>query len=657
MATDPEKPPLRTFEYSPVSPGYIRVLDLVSHPAEPLRCRLRTVKLGDPDTVFTALSYVWGDGAQPFAMDVVPDNRTIPLTTSLHNALQDLRDCDDVQPKTFWADQICINQMDNEEKSHQVAQMDQVYKCAKRVVTYLGPGEEGDNEALDLCVRIHEYFDPLMATSELADVNIPRLSEVSGKYEDMDLDDIPEELFFPEEIFEGEGWTTFARLEKIVSGTWVTRLWLVQENILNNNTVFLRGARTILWGPIQLVCFLAWVGLVPIIRKARNVNQMHQIRKAWWGEWDRESGTENWLELQSLMSSFSVGWECWDPRDRVYSVLGLASDKQELGVGLPDYNKSTAQVFTDVYVGFTRRQVREAPNESLLILREVCREPSPHTDMPTWVPYHGDAGYKARPWSEINASQTYKNELARELAAQVLFESTDSVENGVLVAKGLRLDLKLGQCLGTFPDRWLRLSMVKDELEQVLTTLAEAREQFGDSDEALARLYETLLLGLETVNKSPDAQSTTRYVPKPEAAQGVRDLISLLQRAKSGDDDVWCEDMRWLDQFYLSTETLPREPESPAHHLLEQSDEFINRSLWVVEDSDGDCYPCVAPGRVEAGDIPVILFGAHFVCFLRRSQCDSVFEFIGMGYIYSFMGGEPFDADSWEERVEDFRII
>lgn len=655
MATDSEKPPLRTFEYSPVSPGYIRVLDLVSLPAEPLQCSLRTVKLGDPDTVFTALSYVWGDGAQPFAMDVVPGNRTIPLTTSLHNALQDLRDCDDVQPKTFWADQICINQMDNEEKSHQVAQMDQVYKCAKRVVTYLGPGEEGDNEALDLCVRIHEYFDPLMATSELAGINEANMNDFAEKYTNIDLDDIPEDLFFPEEIFEGDGRMTFARLENIVSGTWVTRLWLVQENILNNNTVFLRGSRTMPWECIRLVCLLSWVGLVPIIQRARQVSQMLRVRKAWW---TRESGTEYLLELQSLITSLATGWECWDPRDRVYSVLGLATDARELGLVRPDYSKSTAQVFTDVAVAFTLRQVRETPQESLLNLRNVSREPSPHPGMPSWVPSYTDIGYKARAWSEINASQTYWNETARGLAAQVFFESTESVENGVLVAKGLRLGLRLELCLGKFPNRWLRNSFDKDQLHQVLTTLLQARERFGDSDQALASLYETLLLGLEIVetNRSQDVESTIRQLPQAEAAQGIRDMISLFLRANSGDDDeVWYEDTDYYDRFYLSTASLPRDPESAAHYLLEHSDEFMNRSLWVVEDSDGDCYPCVAPGRVQAGDIPVILFGAHFVCFLR--PCDSMFEFIGMGYIFSFMGGKPFNTHDWEEMVEDFYLI
>lgn len=657
MATDLEKPPLRTFEYTPIWPGYIRVLELVISPAEPLRCSLRTVKLDDPDTIYTALSYVWGDSAQPFAMDVVPDNGTIPLTTSLHNALQDLRDCAGVQPKTFWVDQICINQIDDEEKSHQVAQMDQVYKCAKQVVTYLGRSEEGDIEALELCERIHDYFLPLFATSELAQIKLDESNWLTwaSKYTHMYLDDIAEELFFPEEIWEGDGGVKFARLEKIVSGTWITRVWLVQENILNNNTVFLRGTKTIAWDPIFLVCLLSYIGLVPDIRRLNQVTTLFMLRGAWW---NRESRTEWKLWLHILMSSLGRVWQCWDPRDRVYSVLGLATDARELGFLRPDYKKSTAQVFTDVAVALTQRQIRNEPQDSLLLsLREVSMEPSSLTDIPSWVPTYTDLVYKKRPWSEINASQTYGNEVARKLAAQVSFESTGSVENGVLVAKGLRLSLKLGRCLGTFPSTWLGTSFTNDQLDQILTTLFQARGQFGDSDQALASLYETILLGLETVktNESQDAQSSTRQVPESEAAQGIQDMISLLERAKSGDEKAWYKDAVEDNYFYLSAETLPREPGSAAHRLLENSDEFMCRSLWAVEDSDGYYHPCVAPKRAQAGDIPVILFGAQFICFLRPR--DSMFEFLGMGYIPGFMKGEPFVMENWKEIVADFYIV
>lgn len=651
MATDLKQPPLHTFQYTPIWPGYIRVLDLVRSPDGPLRCSLRTVKLDDPDTVFTALSYVWGDGAQPFSMDVVPDNRTIPLTSSLHNALQDLCDCADVQPKTFWADQICINQKDDEEKSHQVAQMDQVYKCAKRVVTYLGHSEEGDIEALELWEGIHDHFNPLMDTTELAQIKDENLAQFSSMYSRMYIDEIPEELQFPEEIWEGDGLKTFERLASIVSGPWITRVWLVQENILNVNTVFLRGTRTMPWDHMLMVCIISYIGLVPNIRGNEAILRFFRLREAWW---NRRSITTGRLKLDNVMTSLSVTWKCFDPRDRLYSVLGLAIDARELGFVRPDYKKSTAQVFTDIAVAFVQRRIQEDPKDSLFILRGVSIEPSTHTGMPSWVPTYSDLPYKERRHSKMNASQTYGNETARKLAAQVLFESTESVGNGALVAKGLRLNLKLRWCFGIFPDGWLRHSFTNDQRDQILTTLLRASGSF-DSDLALALLYETILLGLETVetNESQEAQSSAPQVTEAEAAQGMRDMISLFERTKSGDEEVWYEDGRFDDYFYLSTETLPRE--SAAHRLVENSTEFMNRSFWAVETSDGFYCPCIAPKRAQAGDIPVILFGAHFICFLRPR--DGMFEYLGMGYIPGFMKGEPFAMENWIETVEDFHIL
>lgn len=83
----------------------------------------------------------------------------ISLTISLRNALQDLRDCDHFEhPKTFWIDQLCINQTDDVEKSDQVAQMMRMYGAARETVTYLGPGEPENKGALLVLNTIYSHY-------------------------------------------------------------------------------------------------------------------------------------------------------------------------------------------------------------------------------------------------------------------------------------------------------------------------------------------------------------------------------------------------------------------------------------------------------------------------------------------------------------------
>jgi hypothetical protein len=72
-----------------------------------------------------------------------------------------------------------------------------------------------------------------------------------------------------------------------------------------------------------------------------------------------------------------------DPRDMIFGLLGLSDNFKSL-LPLPDYNKSTAQVFTDVakhHLNLTK---------SLDILLHATST-TPNFDRPSWVPYWTDA--------------------------------------------------------------------------------------------------------------------------------------------------------------------------------------------------------------------------------------------------------------------------
>ena len=59
---------------------------------------------------------------------------------------QEMQRCSEVYINRFlWVDDVCINQEDNDEKSHQFGRMAEIYAAAARVVVWLGQ----DNEAND----------------------------------------------------------------------------------------------------------------------------------------------------------------------------------------------------------------------------------------------------------------------------------------------------------------------------------------------------------------------------------------------------------------------------------------------------------------------------------------------------------------------------
>jgi hypothetical protein len=70
---------------------------------------------------YEALSYVWG--APGVKKEIIVDGHYLEVTVNLENALRRLR-CD--KPRQLWADAVCIDQNNEEEKRTQLPVMGKV---------------------------------------------------------------------------------------------------------------------------------------------------------------------------------------------------------------------------------------------------------------------------------------------------------------------------------------------------------------------------------------------------------------------------------------------------------------------------------------------------------------------------------------------------
>jgi hypothetical protein len=89
------------------------------------------------------------------------------VTPNLASALRHIRDVK--SSRTLWIDAICIDQKSAKEKSHQVAQMRQVYLSAQRVIMWLGPENSFSSSlAMDFLrsIRIGEDGEPQYVDQE-----------------------------------------------------------------------------------------------------------------------------------------------------------------------------------------------------------------------------------------------------------------------------------------------------------------------------------------------------------------------------------------------------------------------------------------------------------------------------------------------------------
>lgn len=603
-------------------------MDLLSKPGEPLRCRLRHVQLSN--TKFTALSYVWGDSAQQFWIEVVGTRVSrLPLTQNLHCALQDLRDCPDTQTKTFWIDQICINQNDNVEKGQQVGRMSQIYQSAVDVLTYLGPEAPGDEEALDLALAIYQQFrGTFWVWGRTRSVILANLDIFVDKYKDRAS--IPAELVFPRDLRNDRAYRHLD--ENIISTHWLTRLWLVQENVINDRGGFLKGPRFVPWLCFGLIAELSQSCLLPTIRSETSLWVLYLARAIKAAPKEQRKGVEDApAELYELIRMFG-NTECREKVDKIYGVLGLAEDVEKLDI-VPDYTSPPAQVFTDLAVLHIRESQRQKNSNWLRVLERVGRDGPRDSSYPSWVPDFESSPYPVR--DDIpNASRFSRRGLPDSLTGMVTFASTASLKSSILVVKGVRVAV-LNQSLGYMTSS-LKYTMTVESWANLKAIFDSAIGYLGGNDRAFAILCQTIMLDQHWPRSSSE--------PTKAAAHAFQEIYQTLQRAIDGASG---QEEKSRQNFSL-TDSMPKHSVT-AEELIADS---LIKDMYLCLTYNGNLV--LAPKRAVYGDIVVALAGGSFLYVLR--PCEGGFKYIGWAFLHGAMEGEVSDQDKWQDGIETFRI-
>ena len=355
--------------YEPLNPedNTIRLMELLPGAFDDeIRIILHTTTLSEeriPD--YEALSYTWGSQKDP--VDVLieprvddkrskhgsqphrPDASTLAVTQNLATALRHLRRPD--RKRTLWIDAICVNQQDLKERGHQVERMADVYRKADQVVVWLGP--ESDNSALAI-ITIYDL-------SLCIDVDWRAYSVKPSSQSESHWADCKER--FP---YDDKTWQAISHL---LERNWFRRLWIWQEVCLARRATVVCGYETIAWGNFRdaILCLYrkpksGWVHDAPknLLSSAFNVCKYTVV-----------SSLESMLE-QTKDCKFS------DPKDRIYALLSLVSDKVTIGLK-PDYSKTACQVFQDVVL-------RALATRGKLELLTFCKLQGVSEEVPSWVP-------------------------------------------------------------------------------------------------------------------------------------------------------------------------------------------------------------------------------------------------------------------------------
>jgi len=485
---------------------------------------------------FDALSYVWGDNAK--VATIATSKGQIPLTQSLSLALKAYRDSRN--DRILWADALCINQGNNEEKSIAVGIMaDAVYAKADRVQIYLGTEADDSPSAGELLTRIVE--------------------ENWGRAK------IRQDCYRSES--NSDNWKA---LEAVLRRPWFRRVWVVQEFVVSKEAIITCGTWSIDAMALLRVakCFRCELCLpLQHLFFLRSVQRLYQS----------EPDTTQFVDF-ALVLFIGKRLDATLDRDHLFAFFSFTKDprvREKPESFRIDYDEALPSVVRRYSKGF----VETGGAASLLYYAGLDAE---NEDLPSWIPnwwsktnlyavndplpnWPGDAscgltgGYlyitKERASSWINLIET--------------FSDPDSDDNGLDLLKD------------GFPDFFAANGGCVDELEWVGTNGWDQRVPIHgklslNPGEYLYR-FNAFIRDVDTI-----AGSLSTY-PTGESVTSAISRTILCHRIGDGRTETIEEDYEMLTTLAKFKEFNAQETLRRVHEKVGRLDELLPNTEWGTE--------------------------------------------------------------------------
>jgi hypothetical protein len=317
------------YEYRPLQGGNnLRVLHLRPAPeldAE-LECDLEEVSL-ETKPFYVALSYTWGSIDRNKL--VSSNGQRLYITRNGEMAMRYLRRPD--KPIPIWIDALCINQSSIAERNHQVALMADIYRTARRVIIWLG---EGDNTYLGRNVVTHERLFRVMRQikclpSPFVSVGVfTRLVTATP--------DPRGELRMSIRI----------AMMSLCENAWMSRIWTVQELVLAKDPVIQYGREQIPWRAFRKI-MMPDFGILTTASPSARIAARERLSVAVKVGWtDRTT-------YQEALIAIGQSMRATDLRDLVFAMLPFWQQLLPHGSSAPslanmvNYDKPYFEIFRD----------------------------------------------------------------------------------------------------------------------------------------------------------------------------------------------------------------------------------------------------------------------------------------------------------------------
>ncbi|KAG5788179.1 hypothetical protein H9Q69_012761 [Fusarium xylarioides] len=573
-----------------------------------LRCKLHVCGLNENEAAYEALSYTWGkpDSSSDRKIEIIANgaSHSMLISGNLYIALWELQRSN--TSRVIWADAICINQEDVQERGQQVALMERIFNSAWQVIIWLG--EETDRCCCGKTVLEASLSSISNAFSGICSINNEWLAQSGQKtleatYQVLSQDGqcIVRHVNIDDTII------CQSAMLQLFRRRWFSRIWVLQEVVLARHAIVQLGSHQVPWEWVGLAAAIVvhkpevTLGRAMVPTGAMNTYLMYRLsisQKCFPGL------KFSFAQLLQATRHF----ESKDPKDKIYGLLGVRTTDSIATKIVPDYREITTR--QKVYEDIAKPML--GTDSPLTFLSGAGTFGTFDRSVPSWVP----SWHKCRSWTILPTNQNP----GFQCSSGARMELHPEKKAGELVLKGVIID---------------RISTIRDHRDYW--------ENFDENDKSLNNFLNQSRWNRQSWRKC--AMTLTcggdgRAYPIDDEAAHLADLAALVLSASA----------HWVirDLIALRDVIEPEGKEMTQGDYLNEIAECGNTRRYIsavkpmrdpyrlFKTSSADFG--VGPVDMRIGDKLCVLLGAE-VPFLLRPKGDG-YLVIGECYVYDLMHGE-----------------
>jgi len=578
---------------------------------------------------YSALSYTWDRPSEDFpeswddpscTKSILINGKAFPVRMNLYSALFRLREkwsCE----TAWWIDAICIDQQNDAERNSIVAQMAKIYSSCAATVGWLGEED---------------------AHGPTAFLHISAMAESWQERSDaLKKDFTPQGVYDAEccNLLENELSETMQRRWKIVANlgrrSWWIRSWILQETCLARSLRVTCGSRDLPWDAFDaairviiqhtvsksneefshLVSEKSKDLLTFVLHSYKNFRGLNFMVNYY----HENSKTEEWPEILEAMHH-SRETQCKDPRDKLYSVLGVSNNM--LGVKV-NYSLPAGEI----YCNLARSCILKHGDLRIL---SYCSSENGSVTVPSWVPDWTAANDYVHRLPQYGISQSLLGNVPKKalypMSPEHDLSLRFSAEGQELVIQALPLD----------QIEYIPSDKIGYQFEETLRVKHQLRQWAELKHKETNCLPYIRIDGCQYCEQDNDSQfDIPIYLPTNES------LYQAYVRTVFIDAD-FCKDL-------IQETGSPDLDQMTAFQLV-----LILKGRRLAVSDKGILI--LVPVATEVGDILTVAVGSEIPIILRK--IGDKYRFIGQCYAHGFMGSEPWDKQGLsKDLTEEISII